>query len=322
MPDHPSRALGDSADLDYTTFAFDQSVHSRIQSSFGVITLFFSRMTHYFFIAGVAVLIYDHLLTLGAEVKLIWSSKLRSSTGWFLAVRYIALSANVAVGVYNFGNLDHELRPDAMGMGCAAFITGDSDRGGRPSCMGNTRRSLTYREWLDVMQYIAIATVVRPAGAWGAILVCDILVFVLTIRRGYIQGGSPLYAGSLIQRMVTDGKWAYFLFPRFPESEVLLWGCVGSMIIILANLANVLTFYLGDVGPLYTSLPCTLDLDDTQGLITGFLSWFTTSLSVTLLSRLMLNLHEAGVAQIDTNTLNIETMWFATTQRTSMDDEY
>jgi hypothetical protein len=57
-----------------------------------------------------AVLIYDHLLTLGAEVKLIWSSKLRSSTGWFLAVRYIALSANVAVGVYNFGNLDHEVR--------------------------------------------------------------------------------------------------------------------------------------------------------------------------------------------------------------------
>jgi hypothetical protein len=26
-----------------------------------------------------------------------------------------------------------------------------------------------------------------------------------------------------------DGTWAYFLFPRFPESEVLLWGCVGSM---------------------------------------------------------------------------------------------
>jgi hypothetical protein len=46
------------------------------------------------------------------------------------------------------------------------------------------------------------------------------------------------------------------------------------------------------------------------------------SLSVTLLSRLMLNLHEAGVARIDTNTLNIETMRFATTQRTSMDDEY
>ncbi|KAJ7314361.1 hypothetical protein DFH08DRAFT_429984 [Mycena albidolilacea] len=97
----------------------------------------------------------------------------------------------------------------------------------------------------------------RLAGAREAQLVCDTLVFVLTVSRAYVQRTSPLYAGSLIERMLTDGG-IYF------------------GIIVIANLANLLTFYFGDV------------------LLSGFLSWFTTSLSVTLLSRLMLNLHEAA----------------------------
>ncbi|KAJ7020306.1 hypothetical protein C8F04DRAFT_1403739 [Mycena alexandri] len=91
-------------------------------------------------------------------------------------------------------------------------------------------------------------------------LVCDTLVFVLTLHRAYVQRVSPLYTGSLIEKMVTDGGM-YF------------------GIIVIANLANLLTFYISDV------------------LLSGFLSWLTTSLSVTLLSRLILNLHEAaGIA--------------------------
>jgi hypothetical protein len=58
----------------------------------------------------VGILVYDHLLTLGAEVKYIWSSKLRPSTWWFFAVRYIGLGANIVLSVYNFGEFDHEVR--------------------------------------------------------------------------------------------------------------------------------------------------------------------------------------------------------------------
>jgi hypothetical protein len=57
-----------------------------------------------------AFLIYDHLLTLDAEVKFVWSAKLGPGTCWFLAVRYIALSANIGVAVYYFRDLDHEVR--------------------------------------------------------------------------------------------------------------------------------------------------------------------------------------------------------------------
>ncbi|KAJ6452964.1 hypothetical protein C8R45DRAFT_1223339 [Mycena sanguinolenta] len=121
------------------------------------------------------------------------------------------------------------------------------------------------------------ASALRLAGAWEAQLVCDTLVFALTVRRAYIQRRtSQRYRGTLVERMVTDGGM-YF------------------RIILLANLANLLTFYVGDV------------------LLSGFLSWFTTSLSVTLLSRLMLNLHEAANVGIDTaepNTLELESIEF------------
>ncbi|KAJ7257464.1 hypothetical protein C8J57DRAFT_1721220 [Mycena rebaudengoi] len=70
-------------------------------------------------------------------------------------------------------------------------------------------------------------------------------------------------------------------------------------IIIIANAANLVTFYLGD------------------NLLEGFLSWFVTSLSIVLLTRLMLNLHEAaavGMTTEEPNTIELETLRFATVQ--------
>ncbi|KAJ7339013.1 hypothetical protein DFH08DRAFT_964066 [Mycena albidolilacea] len=279
MSPHPLRALDDSAELDYAAFVFDH------------------RMMRYFFLAGLVFLIYDHLLTLDTEVKYIWSSKLRGSTCWFLAVRYIALGANIGVAVYNFGNLDHEeilievtlsLRVFAMyglnkwvliSLLSAVFVVGSL----------GLWSSITYGQHANIPVVPGMvgchaiysgATALRPAGTWEAVLLCDLLVFGLTCHRAYIQRTSPLY-----QRMATDGS--------------LYFG-----IIVLANLANVLTYYLG------------------HGLIAGFLSWFTTSLSVTLLSRLMLNLHAAGAARIDTNplTMDSDTLRF-TRRRTSIADE-
>ncbi|KAJ7898966.1 hypothetical protein B0H13DRAFT_2337254 [Mycena leptocephala] len=119
-------------------------------------------------------------------------------------------------------------------------------------------------------------------------LVCDVLVFMLTVRQAYVQGhASRLYAGSLIQRMLHDGSM-YF------------------GVIVLATIANIVTFYI---------------------LLSGFLSWFTSSLSLTLLCRLMLNLHEAAAARVDTvelNTLDLMSIRFAgtTTGLTTVDEGY
>ncbi|KAJ7659444.1 hypothetical protein B0H17DRAFT_1096131 [Mycena rosella] len=283
-------------DLDYATFARD------------------SRIYRCFFLAGLVILIYDHLLTFGPEVKYVWSSKLRPSTCWFLAVRYIGLAASITISVFYFGDLNHEVRVNCVKMqfawefllviqevlvectlGLRVFAMYGLNLWVLVCLLGAGGLSASLALWA-IVKYghpqmlsapglsgchtlIPRASAFRLAGAWEAQLVCDSLVFALTVRRAYVQRRtSTRYTGTLIQRMVTDGGM-YF------------------GIIVIANLANLSTFYLSNV------------------LLSGFLSWFTTSLSVTLLSRLMLNLHEAahvGIGTAEANTMELETIRFPT----------
>ncbi|KAJ7312235.1 hypothetical protein DFH08DRAFT_822272 [Mycena albidolilacea] len=138
------------------------------------------------------------------------------------------------------------------------------------------------------------------AGAWESQISCDILVLLLTIRRAYTH---PRYAGELLWRMTTDGA-VYF------------------GIIIIANAANLVTFYVRAV-PFSTS---TLMKDRRNSFMIN--SWGISSsqdfcrgssrvrsLSIMLLARLMLNLHEAaavGITREELNTIELETLRFAT----------
>ncbi|KAJ7859326.1 hypothetical protein B0H14DRAFT_3446704 [Mycena olivaceomarginata] len=243
-------------------------------------------------LAGLALLIYDHTLTLATEVKFIWAAKLRPSIYWFLALRYIGLAANIANCVLYFAELSREemlvectliMRVFAMYghnwwilicllvvfSPCPALALWDVIKEGQPKifsipgisgCATVTPRTSAFRE---------------APRAWESQIACDILVLLLTIWRAYTY---PRYAGGLLWRMTTDGA-VYF------------------GIIIIANAANLATFYLGDI------------------FLAGFLSWFITSLSIMLLARLMLNLHEAaavGITREELNTIELETLRFAT----------
>ncbi|KAK6980515.1 hypothetical protein R3P38DRAFT_471439 [Favolaschia claudopus] len=101
-------------------------------------------------------------------------------------------------------------------------------------------------------------TALRLAGVWEAQFVLDLVVFGLTLYRGHLDRAViSMVPGSLMERLMRDGAM-YF------------------GVIVLASLADILTLYFGDI------------------MIAGILSWWTTSLSVTLVSRLILNLHRAG----------------------------
>ncbi|KAJ6564190.1 hypothetical protein B0H19DRAFT_1258668 [Mycena capillaripes] len=275
-------------------------------SGLGYATFYFDhRIYRCFFLAGLTILIYDHLLTLGAEAKYIWSSRLRPSTCWFLAVRYAGLAASITISVFYFGDLSHELQLGWEGLLILQEVLVECTLGLRVFAMyglniwvlicllsaGGLSASLAlwaiakygHPQMLSAPGLSGCHTAIprssafRLAGAWEAQLVCDTLVFVLTVRRAYVQRTSPLYTGSLIEKMLTDGMYLF-------KFRSMYFG-----IIVMANLANLLTFYIGDV------------------LLSGFLSWFTTSLSVTLLSRLMLNLHEAaGIPFEDEGSTSIE----------------
>ncbi|KAJ6489954.1 hypothetical protein C8R45DRAFT_1096925 [Mycena sanguinolenta] len=281
MSDHP---LPGPTELDYATFARDHWI------------------ARCFFLAGLAILIYDYFLTFGAEVKYIWSSKLRPGTCWFLAIRYLGLGANITICAYYFVDLDHEMRQDAMGLDVSLTLRVFAMYGLNKWILASLLSAnasiaivalfaiIKYAKNPDLLSepglsgcdtaYATLALAARPAAAWEAIVVCDILVFALTARQAFVYRKTvPLYTGSLMERMATDGTM-YF------------------GIIVLANLANLLTFYLGDA------------------LLAGILSCFSTNLSLTLISRLMLNLREAADAQMNNNlTLNTrdpEPLRFAT----------
>ncbi|KAJ7914102.1 hypothetical protein B0H13DRAFT_1873316 [Mycena leptocephala] len=59
-------------------------------------------LDRYFYLTGVVLLIYDHLLTLQSEVRYIWTTEHTRGLAWYLLVRYFALCANVTIFALSF----------------------------------------------------------------------------------------------------------------------------------------------------------------------------------------------------------------------------
>ncbi|KAF8874531.1 hypothetical protein BD779DRAFT_250608 [Infundibulicybe gibba] len=100
----------------------------------------------------------------------------------------------------------------------------------------------------------------RLATAWEALFVYDSMIFALTLVKTWWVGRNikiRTRQPSLITLLLRDGA-IYFA------------------VMALSNLANILTFYF--CGP----------------FLRGGLSTFSSSISVTMVSRLMLNLHETA----------------------------
>ncbi|KAJ7214340.1 hypothetical protein GGX14DRAFT_696602 [Mycena pura] len=109
------------------------------------------------------------------------------------------------------------------------------------------------------------STAVRLAGSWEALFVFDSTVFALTVSRACCTRrwtGPPSLADMPLHRVLVHDGALYF----------------GMM--ALANLSNIGSFYFG--GPLFR----------------GSLSTFASCTSVTMVSRLMLNLHEQAAIGI------------------------
>ncbi|KAJ7746155.1 hypothetical protein DFH07DRAFT_832914 [Mycena maculata] len=274
--------------LDYATFAWDHIIY------------------RYIFLSALVILVYDHILSFPSEVEIIWSSKLRPTSYWFLAVRYLSLVCSATFAVFYFTDLGPEvcskvervleallllqeglveltlaLRVFAMyGFNVwvltAMFIVGNA-----AAALGLwTEISLGDPQefappgFTGCHTALPKAVAIRSAAAWEAQLLLDILVFGLTLRRAFVERSViALVQGSLIERMARDGAM-YF------------------GIIVLANVANVFTLYFGDI------------------IIAGILNWPTTSLSVALICRLMLNLQKAGIGNSQNETTELEDIHF------------
>jgi len=240
--------------------------------------------TDAFLLIPLVILLYDHLLTVESEVNFVWRKPKRISFFIFVALRYMSLLSNIGMVALRFGSMPLE-RCHAIYLGNTGLLILQSVLVGnvlvlRVYAMYSFSKtvllflvtagivtvslatwSITGEKWGLVTQLsgcefpVSKARAIRMAGAWEAQLFCDLVVFVFIVVRSYNQPFK--IPGSILSYMVRDGA-LYFAVLAF------------------MNLGNILMFYLGDP------------------YIASSLSWFTSTLSVTMVSRLMLRLHQVA----------------------------
>ncbi|KAJ7235490.1 hypothetical protein C8J57DRAFT_1530658 [Mycena rebaudengoi] len=268
--------------LDLQTFAWDHQIYRCV------------------FLSAVVILIYDHILTIEAEVEWVWLSPGRRSAYWFFLVRYTALVPTAVFSIFYFGDFlprgisNHVAYPCFLTSRSALLV--DITLAHRVIAMYGLNLRVLALLMVSGAVGCALAiwtivgyghpTMLSAPGYTGchtaipkSTLVGDIFVLVLTLHRAYVDRDiAQMLGDSLLKVMARDGAM-YFA------------------IILLANLASVLTIYLGDI------------------LLAGILSWFTTSLCVTLICRLMLNLHEAAHVGKGSETFELGSIHSAESQR-------
>lgn len=248
----------------------------------------------YTVLAGNSILIYDHILTLPEEIAFIWCRPKALPAMLFLLNRYFALLANIASLVADFQPImsDESCLKYSLYRELALFLQGVivaiimAMR--LYALYGCSKRLLT---WIVIVMFVLGA--VCCAGTFGqysgdvdivpgvscnetfsnsiaariglayvAEFIFDLFIFILTVYRICKTKGKLLRLSLGARRNIID-----VIF----HDGVMFFGAM-----TLTNIPNILTYYSGSVG------------------ITGSFCTFTSCISVTLVSRLMLNLHQTN----------------------------
>lgn len=259
-------------------------------------------ISYYAIMVPIIILVYDHLVTLAEEISFIWCRPKALSAMLFLLNRYVALLGNVYGLIGDFLPASVESCPTYIlsrqvllflqGFIVCLILTlrtyalyGRSKRllvllviiilafagGAAAETFGRYSSTVTNLPEGGCYQTYTADTNIRLGVAWMALFVYELLIFVLTISRvfkirGFLRLSLTKSRRNIVVVMFQDGAM-YF----------------GVMTLI--NIPNILTYYRG------------------SDITRGFLSTFTSCMSVTLISRLMLNLHksiDAGILSAPT----------------------
>ncbi|KAJ7278353.1 hypothetical protein C8J57DRAFT_1306647 [Mycena rebaudengoi] len=287
--------------LDLPTFAWDHQVYRSI------------------FISAVAILIYDHFLTLESEVKWVWLPRHRLATYWFFLVRYMAIVATATYATFYFGDFLPEVclcSKIGIALECLLCIQG--------ALVEATLGLRVFAMYGSDLRVLALMTV--PGTATGVLRIWAIVGF-------HSQGPVMLTAPGFIGCHTVVQKSALCLLNPINDAHLLVGlasGWFGQLVYDL--FVSVLTLrraYVNrDVAQMMSDSLTTVMARDGRLfnaafviLLSGILSWFTTALSTSLICRLMLNLHEAaqigGASQIRENrdSTQLESLRFVQDQR-------
>ncbi|KAJ7863977.1 hypothetical protein B0H14DRAFT_3606096 [Mycena olivaceomarginata] len=255
-------------------------------------------LLNYLHLVGITVLYWDHLITLRKEITLLWGRGRSLSAYCFFVNRYFAFLTGIPVSVIPFLSPSTErcLRLSLfreMAIVLTQLITGVVMIIRVYALFGRSRRVLWFmvgtaacvtgvnvwsvsgqegsRTMIEGGCHYGLteSTSYRLAGSWEALFAFDSLIFGLTIYYAYSAQRWRIRQTNLHTLVVRDGAM-YF------------------GIMALANLANISTYYLVGYWP----------------FLPGALATFANCISVAMISRLILNLHEHADAGILTQPAN------------------
>ncbi|KIM84273.1 hypothetical protein PILCRDRAFT_818609 [Piloderma croceum F 1598] len=251
-------------------------------------------LNSYLHLFSISILYYDWSLTFDLEISTIWRRPIKASTICFVLNRYFSVIGNVFITIFNMKrqslqscknyDLSHQLfiivnqtfvcvllmlrtwalynlnTPILLFMiTIALLLLGVASW----SQVGQQNQYATNLPGCNV--FYSIKGGLHLAAAWEALLAFDSLIFVLTVLKTY-KGRHRHHFISMRRINIV--------------SLVLRDGATYYAVMALANLANILTFYLA------------------RPMLKGCLTSFASCISVTMMSRLMLNLHSAASAGI------------------------
>ncbi|KAI5888139.1 uncharacterized protein SCHCODRAFT_02601797 [Schizophyllum commune H4-8] len=238
---------------------------------------------------GVTVLFYDHAITFVPEITRIWCRPKTRGSYLFLLNRYFGFFGGVTVTVLNFCAMPRETCQSvnlfreiyivvtqiivSMLMLIRVYAVFSRDRRILVGLLSYAAVGVALAGWalfgqtstaepavVKCLVYTPEADAYRLSVIWLTMLAYDLIVFVLTAGKTARAVRQPR-APPLISILLRDGA--------------LYFG-----VLLISNVANVLTYYMA--GP----------------YLKGTLATAVSSLSITLLSRMMLNLHGEAVVGI------------------------
>ncbi|KZT28174.1 hypothetical protein NEOLEDRAFT_1130172 [Neolentinus lepideus HHB14362 ss-1] len=241
--------------------------------------------------ATLALLFYDHVLTLNSEIFFIWRSNARVGKILFLFNRYFALASNVTTIAVPFTTLNnsscrHYLKWCEVSLAITelfvivlmmlrVYALYNQSRAALAILCTASITVCAIGGWITISSRIAANGKQETANcndrgaglarAWEVLLAMDVLMFIMVLIKGIQENGwRGKMRHSLVHCIIRDGA-IYFL------------------VMVAVNLANIMTYYLADT-------PWK-----------GFLARPSANISVLAVSRLMLRLHETTNAKTAPN---------------------
>ncbi|KAJ3714561.1 hypothetical protein DFJ43DRAFT_880065 [Lentinula guzmanii] len=251
------------------------------------------RYEDYFHLFSITFLYWDHLITFPDEIQYLWKRSIGGSTALFFFNRYFASLGNIVVTVSLFSSgLTESLSTFSSVSGTPPLfdasdclhkrmltymlVTGFTLSGLAIFAIFFGQSSQSVLTLTGCHTQLTLTTSIQVAAAWEALFLYDSMLFLMTLHKAYKT------RHELRQERL-----------RIPLVVIILRdGSIYFGVMALANLVNISTFYYPD--PFLRGALCT----------------FASSMSVTMMSRLMINLHK--IAETGLYTSHITTCQLGT----------